>query len=299
MCLPACLPIVQAATCFEGIPTSLATQGSTVFALDFLSSLTAFVAQPLAAGQLPALLPLAADLSGRHIGAMLALSDTQVLAGLHGGGLLLMQRDTAGERVRQAAARQRWEQLRERGGAAGEDDAPLPRAQGAAYVPTLREAVQLDTLAGYDSVGSIAGGGPGLLGVPLRRLEELHDGDSSSSSSSSRPISKRAAAAAATLVCTDGTVVAGHLLQPEQHQVLWQLEKAAELTAEAGSASGRLSIPPPADLPPLAAAPARCIDGGTLAAAFLQPAWQRRLLKAAPPACVQQGRAILESLGLL
>lgn len=292
-CLPACLPL-QAATCFEGVPTSLAVQGSTVFALDLLSSLTAFAVQPLAAGQLPALLPLAADVSGRHVGAMLALSDTQVLAGLHGGGLLLIQRDCAGEQDRQAAAQRRWEQLRERGGAAEEDDvpiggAPLPGAQGAVYVPTLREAVQLDTLAGYDSIGSIAGGGLGLLGVPLRLLEELSHGDSS----------MQAAPAAATLVCADGTVVAVHLLHPEQHQVLWQLEKAAELTAEAGSANGRLGIPPPADLPPLAAAPARCIDGATLAAAFLQPAWQWRLLKAAPPASVQQGRAILESLGLL
>jgi hypothetical protein len=150
-CLPACLPL-QAATCFEGVPTSLAVQGSTVFALDLLSSLTAFAVQPLAAGQLPALLPLAADVSGRHVGAMLALSDTQVLAGLHGGGLLLIQRDCAGEQDRQAAAQRRWEQLRERGGDGGQPRRLLVQASASLPARDLVALYAMAANAGFEGV---------------------------------------------------------------------------------------------------------------------------------------------------
>ena len=95
-CYSACPPrhatlptVVQAPTCFEGIPASLEAQGSTLFARDLLASLTAFRVQPVAAGEAPSLLPLTADLSGRHVTAMLALSEAQVLAGVAGGRLLL------------------------------------------------------------------------------------------------------------------------------------------------------------------------------------------------------------------
>ena len=42
-----------------------------------------------------------------------------------------------------------------------------------------------------------------------------------------------------------------------------------------------------------------CIDGTSLAAAFTSQSWCARLMKAAPAATLQQGRALLESFGLL
>lgn len=233
-----------------------------------------------------------------------------MLAGLHSGGLLLMQRDSAAERERQAAARQRWEVVQELGGGGeGTDQAPAPRLAGARFVPTLREAVQLDVVASSrDSlVGGVAAICPGLLGVPVRQLGQLSI--SGGSGACAVPFAAGAAAGeegaivGATVVCTNGTVASARLLTPDQHGTLWQLQKAAELTADgpAGGWGSSLAVPPPhgAAAPAAAAGgPGGCVDG-TLAAAYLHPGWHQRLLKAAAPEAVQRGRSILEACGLL
>lgn len=300
--LAACL---QAATCCEGVVAGLEAAGGALFARDLLASLTAFRVAPLAPGQPPALLPLAADLSGRHLTAALALSPTAVLAGAAPSGLLLVQRDPAAERDRHAAAARRWEEARELGGGGGGGAAPAQQAgQRRRYAPTLSDAVQLDAVAGHDLAGSVVAVAPGLLGVPARRLEELElDGGGlpgtprsrHSSSASSRPPAPQPAA---TVVCSNGSVVAARLLTPQQHSLLSQLQRAADATSYADGDG----IGPAAKLQvagPGAAAPGGCIDSSLLAAAFMQPSWHRRLLKAAPANTVHQAAAFLEAAGLL
>lgn len=277
-------------------------QGCTLFALDLLSSLTTFRVQPLAAGQPPSLLPLADDLSGRHLTAAVALTETAVLAGTPSGSVLLLHRDPAAERSRQAAARRQFELAQEAGGAAA--------VRQRHYVPTLRDAVPLDAVAGHEVGGSVVAVAPGLLGVPLHRVDELVGGSSTgggdgsggggtsttTSSSTGSDGSGQPQQPAATVVCSDGTVATCRLLTPQSYAALQQLQRAALATsyvdAGDGAAAAKLRLFD-------SEAPEGSIDGSALSAAFASRSWHARLIKAAPTATVQQGRALLESFGLL
>lgn len=256
---------MQAPTAFEGCPTSLAVRGSAVYALDLFSSLTVFRAQPVAAGQLPSLVPLAADPSGRHVSAMLPLSEGKVVAGLQSGGLLLLRRDEEAERHRQDAVRKRWEQLQEQGAAGGTDGS----GSGGPPAPTLRDAAPLDVAASYHTPSGFAGMGAGVLGVPLRRVEELYRSEGTSSTTDGADGCQPAPMA--TLVCTNGTVLSARLLTPAQHQQLVALQRAVLIACEEGG----------------------CIDGAKLMAAYLQPDLLQQLEQAFPVALVEQGRDIL------
>lgn len=260
-----CISPMQAPTAFEGCPTSLAVRGSAVYALDLFSSLTVFRAQPVAAGQLPSLVPLAADPSGRHVSAMLPLSEGKVVAGLQSGGLLLLRRDEEAERHRQDAVRKRWEQLQEQGAAGGTDGS----GSGGPPAPTLRDAAPLDVAASYHTPSGFAGMGAGVLGVPLRRVEELYRSEGTSSTTDGADGCQPAPMA--TLVCTNGTVLSARLLTPAQHQQLVALQRAVLIACEEGG----------------------CIDGAKLMAAYLQPDLLQQLEQAFPVALVEQGRDIL------
>lgn len=301
------LPRPQAATLFEGIPAGLAAAGPTLFARDLLASLTAFRAQPVAAGEAASLLPLGADLSGRHLSATLALSEAEVLAGSSGGGLLLVRRDLAAERNRQAAARQRWELAREQGGAGGGGETGAgsgPAAHQPRFVPTLAHAAPLDAAASHETAGSVAAVVPGLLGVPLRQPEELLG---SSAGAGCAPAA--APAAVATVVTSSGSVASAWLLPAEDHRVLRQLAAAAEATCycDSGDGSGgahKLAVGGEegsggGGAAAVAPGLGGCIDGDALVAALQQPAWARRLAMAAPSAALRRGRALMEGYGLL
>ncbi|KAL4458059.1 hypothetical protein ABPG75_012924 [Micractinium tetrahymenae] len=326
--------VAKAPTCFEGLPTSLAVSGSTLYALDLLSSLTAFRVQPLAAGQPPRLVPLAADVAGHHVSAALPLGrdGRAALAGLASGGLLLLQRDEAAERQRHAAAKQRWDAVRESGGAG--DEAAAAAAAGAAagaarqstiFTPSLREAVALEAVsAASPSTAPIPGPGgssgvsaicPGMLGVPLRRFSELGElgnqgagivsglGGSEGSGAALEVAAAageapRLHAEPATVVCTNGGVLTARVVSPEEHRTLWQLQKAAELTEEPG---GVLAVSP-AGTAGGAAGPSSqgaAVDGSLLVAAYTEAAWRQRLLHSAPADAVQRGRRSLEGHGVL
>lgn len=282
-------PPLQAPTCNQGVPTRLSVQGSTVFALDLLSSLTVFQVQPLAAGQLPSLLPLADDLSGRHLSAALAMTETAVLAGGPDGSVLLLQRDPAAERSRQAAARQQFEQAVEAGGLAGAG------AAAQRFTPSLRHAAQLDAVASHELGGAVVEALPGGLGVPVCPVQELLGCTSGGSGTPQRSSIQQHATA--TVVCTNGTVAGVRLLTPQAHAVLLQLQRAALATAyvdagDGAAAAAKLRLAGPGTHE-------GCIDGTSLAAAFISRSWCARLIKAAPAATIQQGRALLESFGLL
>lgn len=258
-----------------------------MFARDLLSSLTAFQVQPLTAGQPPTLLPLADDLSGRQLTAALALTDTAVLAGAPDGSVLLLQRDPAAERSRQAAAKRQFEHSLEAGGV----DAAGAAAQR--FAPSLRHAAQLDAVASHDLGSSVVEVLPGLLGVPLCPVNELLGG---SSGSGTAHCDTSQLQPSATVVCSNGTVASVRLLTPQAHLVLLQLQRAALATsyvdAGAGAAAAKLRLAGPDTH-------AGCIDGNSLAAAFTSRSWYARLVKAAPAATIQQGRALLEGFGLL
>ncbi|PRW18316.1 DNA damage-binding 1 [Chlorella sorokiniana] len=278
--------LAKAPTCFQGVPASLSVQGTILFARDLLSSLTAYRVQPLAAGQPPTLLPLADDLSGRHLTAALPLTETAVLAGAPEGSLLLLQRDPAAEHSRQAAAKQQFEQTLEAGGGVAAGAAAAQR-----FTPTLRHAAQLDTVASCELGGSVVEVLPGLMGVPVCPMAELLGGSGSGSSSSQHQPT-------ATAVCSNGTVAAVRLLTPQAHAVLMQLQRAALATsyveAGDGAATAKLRLSGTGT-----GTHEGCIDGSSLAAAFTSRSWYARLVKAAPAATIQQGRALLESFGLL
>lgn len=279
---------MQAPTCFQGVPASLSVQGSVVFARDLLSSLTAFQVQPLTAGQPPTLLPIADDLSGRQLTAALALTQTAVLAGAPDGSVLLLHRDPAAERSRQAAAKRQFEQSLEAGGV---DASGAAAAQH--FTPSLRHVAQLDTAASHELGGSVVEVLPGLLGVPSCPVDELlggHSGSGTAHCDTSR------LQPAATLVCSNGTMASVRLLTPQAHLVLLQLQRAALATsyvdAGDGAAAAKLRLAGPDTHE-------GCIDGNSLAAAFTSRSWHARLVKAAPAATIQQGRALLEGFGLL
>lgn len=292
----------------------LAAAGPTLYARDLLASLTAFRAQPAAPGEAASLLPLGADLSGRHLSAALALSETEVLAGSSGGGVLLVRRDLAAERNRHTAAYQRWQLAREVGpGGSGDGEAGAgagvgPAAVAAArqprFVPTLAHAAPLDAAASHETAGPVAAVVPGLLGVPLRQPGELLAVDVGTCC-----VPAMASAAAATVVLSSGGVASAWLLPAEDHRVLRQLAAAAEATCycDRGDGSGgahKLAVGgDDGSTGPAAAAaalrPGGCVDGDALVAALQQPAWARRLAMAAPSAALKRGRALLEGYGLL
>ncbi len=276
----------QAATSFQGVPAGLGVQGSVLFVRDLLSSLTVFRVQPLAAGKPPTLLPLADDLSGRHLTAALAVTEAAVLAGSPDGSVLLLQRDPAAERSRQAAARRQFELAVEAGGGG---------AAGAArrFTPSLRHAAPLDAVASHELGGSVVEVLPGCLGVPVCAVHDLlgssnNSGAPKSSGSEQQP--------AATVVCSNGAVACVRLLKPQNYLLLQQLQRAALATsyvdAGDGAATAKLRLAGPGTHE-------GCIDGTSLAAAFTSRSWYARLVKAAPAATIQQGRALLESFGLL
>lgn len=274
------------------------------------------------------MVPLAADVAGNHVSAMLPLGHAglAVLAGLADGGLRLLQRDEAAERQRHAAAKQRWDALRELGGAGEEGAAlPAPRPSSSSFTPSLREATALEPLsvAGPSTTGAPGPGGssgvagilPGALGVPLRQFGERGElgsqgcGPSSTAGcSGGGPAALQAAPVAgnapllhaepATVVCTNGSVLTARVVSPEEHGTLWQLHKAAELTADHGAS---LTVGPAGAAGGTAGTGAigAAVDGGLLVAAYTQAAWQQRLLRAAPADAVQRGRCILEAQGLL
>lgn len=275
-------------------------------------------------------MPLAADVAGHHVSAALPLGHDgrAVLAGLAGGGLLLLQRDAAAERQRHTAAKQRWDSLRELGGAGEEEVAAAAAGRGSGYAPSLREAASLDALClaspstvpapGPAGSSGVVGIFPGVLGVPLRRFGELgklgswaaggcstrrgpgccEDGSAALAVGSPAGAAPPWHAEPATVVCTDGGVLTARMVSPEEHGTLWQLQKAAELTAEPGST---LAVAP-AGAASGAAGPGAlgaANDGSLLVAAYTQAAWRQRLLRAAPVHAVQRGQTILETQGLL
>ena len=306
---------MQATTQSEGVPIGLATApGGTIIATDLLSSVTVMRAQPLGPGQLPSLLPLSADLSGRDASTAAALplgpDASDVLVGASGGGLLLLRRNAEAEARRWIEAVQEWGRLRERGESAAGGGAIAMPAALAALAGGMQDVEAAATAPTDSTVVALC---PGRLGVPQWGPGEQLDSEGMSYSRGPSADAATSPATGVLVVATvGGAVISCWLLEPEQHRVLAQLQQAAEeVTAGCSSGVGGLRLPSPSQdggddgedgLPHGAAAAGALrggIDGDLLVAAFLEPDRYQALLRSAPDEAVQQGRAILQACGLL